>query len=110
MIEKKDYALMSYEALRKFKYEIANLIKEKQEQEKAIKDNDNETNAEYAKNILKPGNKVVFRYKEGAAEGVVQKLSAKTFTVAFSDNGEDKVLVRAYHLFVKLIDELNSAA
>ena len=80
------------------------IIKEKKAAQRALEIQNSDENAELARNTIKPGDKILFRYKEDIAEGVVQKLNAKTFTIAFTLNEEDKVLVRAYHLFVKLID------
>ena len=104
MAMEENFELLSIENLNKLKAEINKIIKEKKAMQRTLEIQNSDANAEYAKNILKPGDRIIFRYKEDVAEGTVQKLNAKTFTVAFTLNEEDKVLVRAYHLFVKLID------
>ena len=104
MDTKINYELSSIEELNEFKAVINKVIKEKKAIQRVLEIQNSDENAEYAKNILKPGDRILFRYKEDVTEGTVQKLNAKTFTIAFTLNEEDKVLVRAYHLFVKLID------
>ena len=104
MAMKVDYELLSVKELDELKEEINKIIKEKKATQRVLEIQNSDENAELAKETLKPGDKIIFRYKEDLAEGIVQKLNAKTFTVAFTFDGEDKVLVRAYHLFVKLID------
>ena len=99
-----NYELLSIKELNEFKTEINKVIKEKKAMQRALEIQNSDENAELARNTIKPGDKILFRYKEDIAEGVVQKLNAKTFTITFTLNEEDKVLVRAYHLFVKLID------
>ena len=104
MAMEENFELLSIENLNKLKAEINKIIKEKKATQRTLEIQNSDANAELARNTIKPGDKIVFRYKEDVAEGVDQKLNAKTFTVAFTLNEEDKVLVRAYHLFVKLID------
>ena len=104
MAMKVDYELLSVKELDELKAEINKIIKEKKATQRTLEIQNSDENAELARNTIKPGDKILFRYKEDIAEGVVQKLNAKTFTIAFTLNEEDKVLVRAYHLFVKLID------
>jgi hypothetical protein len=100
-----DYKNLSIKELKQLKNEIDSVMKEKIEEEKIIIKANNEKNFSYAKENIKVGDRVVFRYKEGTAEGIVQKLNDKTFTVAFVFDGEDKVLVRAYHLFIRKVEE-----
>jgi hypothetical protein len=100
-----DYKNLTIKELRQTRDEIDSVIKEKEEEEKNIRKRNNEDNAKYAKENIKPGDRVSFKYKEATAEGIVQKLNEKTFTVAFSFGGEDKVLIRAYHLFINKILE-----
>jgi hypothetical protein len=104
MATKIDFDILSIENLNELKAEINKIIKEKKAAKRALEIQNSDENAELARNTIKPGNKIVFRYKEDVVEGIVLKLNAKTFTVTFTLNKEDKVLVRAYHLFVKLID------
>ena len=99
-----EYDIFSIKELAELKAVINKIIKEKKAMQRTLEIQNSDENAELAKNTLKPGDKILFRYKEDIAEGTVQKLNAKTFTVAFTLNEEDKVLVRAYHLFVKLVD------
>ena len=100
-----DYKNLSVKELKQIKNDIDSAIKEKVETEiSAIKRN-NEENANYAKENIKTGDRVAFKYKDETAEGIIQKLNDRTFTVAFSVNGEDRVLARAYHLFIKKIIE-----
>jgi len=100
-----DYKNLTIKELKQIRDEVDTVMKEKEEEEKSILKRNNEDNAKYAKENIKPGDKVIFKYKEATAEGVVQKLNEKTFTVAFSVDGEDKVLIRAYHLFITRILE-----
>lgn len=110
MAKKIEFDLFSLKDLEELKGKIETLIKEKKAEAKALELVNAEENAKYAKNTLKIRDKIIFKYNELPQEGVVQRLNAKTFTVAFSINGEDKVLVRTYHLFIKFSSEQGKAA
>jgi len=102
---KKDYEELSIKELRQIKDKIEKILKEKNEEEKNLIKSQTKDNANYAKENIKTGDKVIFKYKDETIEGIVQKLNEKTFTVAFNFNGEDKILARSYHLFIKKIIE-----
>jgi len=95
----------SYEELTKLKADVASLLKEKKEGEKVRLAEEKEDKIKWAKETLEPGNLVTFTYKGEVIEGEVKKLNEKSFTAAFEYEGEDKVLARAFHLLVEIINE-----
>jgi len=102
---KEEFNDLSVKELRELKQAIADLIKEKSSKEKVDKEIEKTNKFNFAKENLKVGEIVLFTYKGEECEGEVAKLNDKTFTVTFSHSGEDKVLARAYHLFILKVSE-----
>jgi ferredoxin-fold anticodon binding domain-containing protein len=94
----------SVEKLRDLKKIISGIIKEKIDEEKEAKEKAKEQRATEAKESLVEGNVILFLYKGEECEGEVKEVREKTFSVAFTYGGEDKVLARAYHLFISHVD------
>ena len=105
-----EFDILSIKKLEELKNDIVKIIKQKKALEKKEKAECELKCYTDIRDTLKPGDKIVFRYKDGTSVGVVQKINAKTFTVAFSVDGEDKVLVRAYHLFIRIAGEEDKIA
>ena len=101
---------VSSEALTELKTKIASFIKAKKEGDKERKALEKANKSQWAKDNLKVGDVVVFKYKEEELEGEVSKLNDKSFTVAFEYEGEDKSLSRLYHLFVNKVEEEEEVA
>lgn len=110
MADVKKLDVFKLEELIQMKKNISEVIKQKKAELKSLEKTNIKEAAEYAKGILKVGDKIIFRYKDIQPEGVIQKLHDKTFTVAFSMYGEDKVIVRAYNLFVRYATEFKKVA
>ena len=92
------------------KDKVSARIKILKDKVKSEKDHNKEERTKIAKETLKPGDVVAFYYKDMICNGEVTKLNPKTFSVAFEFDGEDKVLPRLYHLFVKKIEEETAEA
>jgi S-adenosylmethionine:tRNA-ribosyltransferase-isomerase (queuine synthetase) len=110
MAVEKKLDMFKLEELIEMKKNISAIIKEKKAELKELEKKNTKEASEYAKGVLKVGDRIVFKYKDAEAEGVVQKLNEKTFTVAFEFEGEDKVSVRAYNLFIKYATEFKKVA
>ena len=101
---------LSVEELTVVKKEVATILKEMKDGEKDRLAQEKLDRATFAQDNLEVGNCVTFTYKGQVLEGEVTKLNAKSFTVAFEYEGEDKVLSRLYHLFVDIVNEEEDVA
>jgi len=99
---------LSLEECQELKDLVSARLKSLKEINKAKKGEDKEEREKFAKENLKPGDKVSFFYKDATCEGEVVKLNAKTFTVSFEFEGEDKTLPRLYHLFIETVEQSES--
>jgi len=96
---------LSLNELLAIKERVMEVIKEKRNEDKNKKLANKIERENFAKTNLAPGKVVMFNYKGEDCEGEVLKINDKTFTVAFTYEGTDKVLPRLYSLFISITEE-----
>ena len=101
---------LSVAKLRDLKKTISEIIKEKADEEKEAKAEAKEQKAKKARESLVKGDVILFLYKGEECEGEVKEIREKTFSVAFTYGGEDKILARAFHLFISKVEETDAVA